>query len=128
MHTRVLQNQGISTQVDIDYLSESPHNPRDIEIETANCRLPLISKGEMMPLHPGDCHGDGGVDGFEGVTMPFHCDVRLERSMPPNLDFLCLNSCMMRMRKNFVGIHHIPPSVALVARAYMPMVTVAVGL
>lgn len=129
MRTRVLQNQGISTLVDIDYSSESLHTPKDTALEMASSHLPWTSKEEMRLPRPGDCHDDGDVgDGEEEMTMPFHYDARLGRNMLPILDFLCLNNRMMRKRRSFVGIRHTLPSVELVVRAYMPTVTVVVGL
>ena len=133
MGTRILQNQGISTQVDIGYSSEWPHTPKDTALETASSRLPSTSKEEMMLPHPGDCHDDddGGGDaddGKEGVTMPFHYDARLGINMLPILDFLCLSNRMMRKKRSFVGIRHTFPSMELVVHAYMPTVTVVVGL
>lgn len=136
MHTQILQNQGISTQVDIDYSSESLHTPKDTVLETAKSRLPLTSKEEMMLPHPGDCHDDadgdddGDVDDGKGevVTMPFHYDARLGMNMLPILDFLGLNNRMMRTKRSFVGIHQMLPSVELAVRAYMPTVTVVVVL
>jgi hypothetical protein len=128
MHTWILQNQGISTQADIDYSSDSLHTPKHTALETANSRLPLTSKEEMMMPHPGDCHDDGDVDDEkEKVTMPFHYDARLERNILPILDFPCLNNRMTRKKRSFVGIHHTLPWVAPVVRACKLMVIVVVG-
>lgn len=129
MHTRILQKHGISTQADIDYLIGSPNTPKNTVLEMANSRLPLTWKEEMMLLHPGDRCDDGDVDGgTEEATMPFHCGAKSERNMLPILEFLCPNNRTTRRKRSFVGIRHTLPSVALAARAYMPMVTVVVGL
>lgn len=93
----------ISSLIDIDYSRESQHTPKDTALETASFRVALTLSEEMMVLRPGDwCSGDFDVeDGKEEevvVTMPFHCDARLERSMHPILGLAFLNNRMMRKK------------------------------